>query len=283
MHKAMQVELASRRSPLTAVNHDFVIATSSVVVVVDGQPVSPSLETGCVHDGQWFVCQLGTELIRLATSKVGTALTESLSQAIVNVNALHPACRLSNPGIASAAVAILRERDDTIDYLIVGDTTILIDEPSGLQVVTDKPIVKSVRQQGAQEPHDVLAIDQMASPVGQGRHRDSMVRAPVVATNPDIAEDALTGTLTRKGLGRAAVLSKGVGRLIDSIGLMGWPGLLDLLDREGPEALINRVRVAEESGPNRRPWSPDNMPEDATAVYLSFSRPVRKNSDEMAP
>jgi hypothetical protein len=45
----MQVALASCRSPDAATNEDFVAATASVVVVLDGASVPPGVEAGCVH------------------------------------------------------------------------------------------------------------------------------------------------------------------------------------------------------------------------------------------
>ncbi|MET0479408.1 MAG: hypothetical protein ABW222_15800, partial [Actinomycetota bacterium] len=63
---------------------------------------------------------------------------DSLAQAITTVATFHAdTCDLGHPGSPSATVAILREQPEAIDYLVLGDTTILLEEPTGLRVVTD--------------------------------------------------------------------------------------------------------------------------------------------------
>jgi len=85
----------------------------------------------------------------------------------------------------------------------------------------------------------------------------------------------VTSTIRRRGLGRAAVLSKGATRLADRFGLMDWPGFLDLLDKGGPEALIDRLRDAERSDPDGRRWPRGEVHDDATAVVCHFRDPAR--------
>src|SRR5262245_56498282 len=126
----MQVTLASRRSPDAASNEDFVGATAHVVVVIDGASVPPGLGTGCSHGTAWFARQLGTQLLTLLSTEADRSPADSLAQAISGVAALHAdTCDLDHPGSPSATVAILREHSDAVDYLVLGDTTILLEEP----------------------------------------------------------------------------------------------------------------------------------------------------------
>ena len=53
----MQVALASCRSPDAATNEDFVAATASVVIVLDGASAPTGVETGCVHGTIWFAAE----------------------------------------------------------------------------------------------------------------------------------------------------------------------------------------------------------------------------------
>jgi hypothetical protein len=65
---------------------------------------------------------------------------------------------------------------------------------------------------------------------------------------------------------RAALLSDGATRLVDRFGVMAWPGLFDVLDREGPYSLIMQTREAESSDPEGRRWPRSKRHDDATAV-----------------
>jgi Phosphotransferase enzyme family len=57
---------------------------------------------------------------------------------LTEVAALHAdTCDLSHPGSPSATVAILREQPEAVDCLVLGDTSILIEEPTGIRVITD--------------------------------------------------------------------------------------------------------------------------------------------------
>ena len=136
----MQVTLASRPSPDAVSNEDFIAATTSVVVVVDGASVPPGLSTGCVHGTAWFVRRLGVQLLALLTTEANHSPADSLAQAISQVATLHAdTCDLRHPGSPSATVAILREQSETLDYLVLGDTTSCWRSPpaSGWSLTTD--------------------------------------------------------------------------------------------------------------------------------------------------
>ena len=63
---------------------------------------------------------------------------DALASAIQAVASLHAdTCQLDHPGGPSASVALLREADQTVDYLVLADSTILLDEPAGIQVISD--------------------------------------------------------------------------------------------------------------------------------------------------
>jgi hypothetical protein len=78
----VQVTLASRPSPDAVSNEDFIAATTSVVVVVDGASVPPGLATGCVHGTAWFARRLGVRVLALLTTEADHSPADSLAQAI---------------------------------------------------------------------------------------------------------------------------------------------------------------------------------------------------------
>ena len=274
----MQVALASCRSPDAGTNEDFVAASASVVVVLDGASAPPGVETGCVHGTLWFVRRLGAALLDVLSTQTEQALVDNLAQAIVNVNALHiNVCDLGHPGNPSAAIAIVREQQETIEFLLLGDTTVLLDESAGVRVVTDDWLQKVAGGEQAAQQQATGSATQgsrsaaVAGPTGYGR-QDGFWR---VSSNPDAVDYAVTGTIRRPGLRRAAALSKGATRLADRFGLMDWPSFLDLLDKRGPETLIDRLRDAERSDPDGQRWPRGEAHDDATAVVCHFRDPAR--------
>jgi hypothetical protein len=186
----MQVSLASRRSPDAATNEDFIAATAGAVVVVDGASVPSGLATGCRHGTAWFAHQLGVQLLALLSAAADHSPADGLAQAITEVAALHAdTCDLSHPGSPSATVAILREQPDTVDYLVLGDTTILLEEPAGLRVVTDDRLEQvAAIQHSAMHQHATGSADHARSfaelVTEQRRHRNHPDGFWVASTNP---------------------------------------------------------------------------------------------------
>jgi hypothetical protein len=270
---AMQVSLASRRSPDAANNEDFIAATAGVVVVVDGASVPSGLATGCVHGTAWFARHLGIQLLCLLTTQAEHSPGDSLGQAISEVAALHAdTCDLSHPGSPSATVAILREQPDTVNYLVLGDTTVLLEEPAGIRVVTDDRLENvAAVQHGAMHQHATGSADHDRSfaelVTEQRRHRNHPDGFWVASTDPGAAQHALVDTVARDGLQRAAVLSDGATRLVDRFSLLDWPSFLDVLAEQGPDAIIQQVRAAEGSDPDGQRWPRGKRHDDASAAF----------------
>jgi hypothetical protein len=272
----MQVTLASRRSPDATSNEDFIAATAGCVVVIDGASVPPELGTGCAHGTAWFARRLGTHLLGLLTSQPDHSPADNLTQAITDVAALHAdTCDLDHPGTPSATVAILREQPDTIDYLVLGDTTILLEQPTGIRAITDDRLenVASVQHDAMhQQATGSAAHDRSFAQLvtEQRRHRNHPDGFWVASTDPAAAQHALTDTVPRGGLQRAAVLSDGATRLVDRFGLLDWPSFLDVLAEQGPDAIIQQVRAAEASDPDGRRWPRGKRHDDASAAFCQL-------------
>jgi hypothetical protein len=275
MSDAMQVALATQPAP-GAANEDLVAATDRVAILLDGASVPKGLEMGCRHGTAWYVARLGTQLLVQLTDQPNQLLTDALASAIQAVAGLHAdTCQLEHPGGPSAAVALLREADQTIDYLVLADTTILLDAPTGIQVITDDRLA-----QVAVTEHSAMHREATGSLLHQRRyaelvtelrrHRNQAEGYWVASSTPDAAHHALFGSVPRHAVRRAALLSDGATRLVDRFGTMAWPQLLDLLDREGPYALIMQTRQAESADPQGRRWPRSKRHDDASAVSCRF-------------
>jgi hypothetical protein len=276
MSDAMQVAFATQPAPGGAANEDFIAATDRVLILLDGASVPEGLEIGCRHGTAWYVARLGTQLLAQVTDQPDQLLTAALASAIQAVASLHTdTCQLDHPGGPSAAVALLREADQTIDYLVLADTTILLDAPAGIQVITDDRL-----SQVAVAEHSAMHREATGSPTHQRRyaelvtelrrHRNQVEGYWVASSTPDAAYHALSGSLPRHEVRSAALLSDGATRLVDRFGTMAWPHLLDLLDREGPDALIMQTRRAESADPEGRRWPRSKRHDDVSAVFCRF-------------
>ena len=163
------------------------------------------------------------------------------------------------------------------DYLVLGDTTLLLEESADIRVVTDDRLehVASV-QHGAMHQHATGSADHDRSfaelVTEQRRHRNHPDGFWVASTDPSAAQHALTDTIPHGGLHRAAVLSDGATRLVDRFGLLDWTDFLGILAEQGPDAIIDQVRAAEHSDPDGQRWPRGKRHDDASAAYLVLDR-----------
>ena len=272
----MNVAFATQPAAGRALNEDFIAATTQLVILLDGASVPEGLETGCRHGTAWYVARLGTRLLEELTAQPSQLLTDALATAIHGVAGLHAdTCELDHPGAPSAALALLREADETVDYLVLADTTILLDATSDFLVVSDDRLAQvAVTEHSAMHQEATGTVSHQrryADLVTElRRHRNQAKGYWVASSTPDAAYQALTGSIQRLELRRAALLSDGATRLADRFGVMAWPRVFDLLDREGPSSLIMQTREAESSDPNGRRWPRSKRHDDASAVICRF-------------
>jgi hypothetical protein len=217
-------------------NEDFAAVAPGAAVLLDGCTTVPrDRDTGCRHGVAWYARTLGTALLAGITAVPPVPLDQALSAAIAEVRSRHETtCDLASPATPAATVTAVREEPDGIGYLALSDSTVAAWYGGG---------------------HQPLIISD--------RHRPAAAR-------PEAAAAAVTGTVGRDGLQAVALLSDGATRLTDHYGLLGWPGLLDLLADGGPAALIGRVRAAEDSDPDGQRWPRGKLRDDATALWWAF-------------
>jgi hypothetical protein len=258
-------------------NEDFVAASSSVAVVLDGVTAPPTLGGSCAHGTPWFVAQLGSHLLSSATTQPDKPLPEVVADAITRVAETHgSSCDLEDPGTPASSVAIVREGDQVLDYLVLFDSVIMLAGPSDLEVVSDRR-VDAVAQ------HEDLAT--RAHPIGSHEHQarvHKLITAQrrwrnqpdgywVAAANPAAAYEAVTGSWPRSLVSRAALLSDGVSCLVERYAAGDWRWLLTALQRQGPRHVISRVREAEHTDPAGLRWPRYKRSDDATAAVCLLS------------
>ncbi|GAA4369728.1 protein phosphatase 2C domain-containing protein [Nocardioides caricicola] len=133
----MRIDTATSAGHPGRPNEDFVGCAPGAVVVLDGAGIRGA-EHLC-RGTAWYAETLGTALLaRLAPDSPADTPADTpaaaLADAIEHVAGLHRGtCDLADPSSPQATVAVARFSDEHVDYLVLGDTYVLLGE----QVVTD--------------------------------------------------------------------------------------------------------------------------------------------------
>jgi hypothetical protein len=247
----MLISQATQASPDAKRNEDLVVTGPDFAVVLDGATKAPGVETGCIHDVPWLVTRLGAELARLLLTE-SESLPDTLRRAIEGVMAQHAdTCDLANPDSPASTVAMLRERDDSIDYLVLSDSPIVLRGTDGsIEVIHDN-------RNDFLPGYTVEIVRQVRNAPGGFW---------VASNKPEAAYEALANSVTRDRLDCAGLFTDGASRLAERHGLR-WAGLIELLDQHGPAGVIDRVRHEDQQIAGS---TPGKVHDDATAVLCRF-------------
>lgn len=253
-------------------NEDWVTATPTAVVVLDGVTAPRGIETGCHHGVSWYVSQLGKYLIAYLDND-GT-IADALAAAIRRVSELHDdTCDITAPGTPAAAVAVLRARDAAVEYLVLADASIVLDTTHGIVEVSDHRVESAVPDLVARTREDLIGTPEHQAAVAQMSMKQLERRNTpggywVAATDPAAASHAIAGALPLDTVTQVAVLTDGASRAVDTFHEMDWPECLTFLQEHGPRGLIAYVRSIEDSDPQGRKWPRFKKSDDATVALV---------------
>jgi hypothetical protein len=271
----VHVSMATSAGQAGQPNEDFVGAVPDAAVLLDGAGI-PGTESICSHGVAWYTHRLGGALLGGLSRDDGRDLAVILASAIGEIAANHRAtCDISNPSSPQATVVIVRAHGGRLDYLLLADSFLVLDQIcGGPQVITDEREVTARRACSA--PLDGIA---RGTP-GYERIRDSCIEALQARRNqpggywiakddPHAAAEAVAGSRPLHDVDSLALLSNGASRIVSPYGVTDWPGVLDLLGAGGPAEIIRRVRQAEA----RRPQGPNvSTADDATVAHCRLPR-----------
>jgi hypothetical protein len=277
----MEVRYASEPAPGTANNEDHALHAGPLVAVFDGVSAPEGLPTGCVHTTSWYVNRLAARLTGAATAAPDADLRSQLAEAIRAVRDDHAgSCDLDHPGTPAASVCAVRDRGQTLEYLILSDCTLVLDHAGRVEVRTDPRFTAAVAEIRATM---LTGADDFGSAEHAARVREATelrqrrINRPggywIAAADPDAAAHALTGQLPLRGperIRRAALLTDGAADAVTRYRLLDWPGLLDLLTTGGPQELIGQVRQAEQADAHGHDRPRYKRHDDATAALCLF-------------
>ena len=197
----------------------------------------------------WLVRHLAAGIVQgLALDAV--PLADVLAEAIrLTCKAHEGTCDLSNPDSPSSTAAIVRTRGDALDYLVLGDSDVILRCGRDILPIHDD---RTEHLPGGR-PYSYELVRQCRNAPGGFW---------VASTRPERPRGDLG---KRRGVSDAAMLTDGVTRLRDWYG-WDWRDLLDGLRYQGgPAELIRRVREAERT--TGVPFG--KVHDDATAIFAS--------------
>ena len=263
----MRIVAATQPGNPGSPNEDWVSAAQSLIVVLDGS--TARTETGCTHGVAWYAAKLGSAITSNATEP-SNKLADVLAAAIAHTDAQHPQCDLSHVGTPSAMVAIVRI-GEALDYLVLGDTTIVVDSWDRFNVLTDERVSTTAVAERAEADQFPFGSLQKQAALLRMKHAELAQRNQpggfwIAAADPTVAEHAVSGSIPKQELRRLAVLTDGAARITSVFGLLDWHGVMELLDDSGPVELIQRVRALETADPDGTRWPRNKPSDDATAV-----------------
>ncbi|MBE3008361.1 protein phosphatase 2C domain-containing protein [Microbispora sp. NEAU-D428] len=270
----MRVAFASQPAHPDRPNEDFIGATADAVVLLDGASIPPGVTSTCSHSVRWYSHTLGSTLLAEMTQSAGP-LPELLAQGIKRVTSLHDfTCDLTHGGSPSATVIMLRHTADHLDWLVLGDSTLILDTgtPEPMVICDDRleqvaaPHRVRLDSLPVGTPEHAEARREYVETLGQYRNRDGGFW--VASTDPLAADQALTGTIPTGQVHAAALVTDGATDAVSRYRLITWRQLLNVLTQDGPTGLIGRVREAERSDPHGERWPRSKTHDDATAANV---------------
>lgn len=232
-------------------NEDVAGVLGAAAVLIDGAGMPARFRAGCSHSVTWYARTLTARLL-LALQDEGADLRVGLARAIGEVAALHAGtCDLDRGG-PSATVLAVRVRAGLLEHLVLADSSVLLEHADGtIERISDERVEETVRAH--RDPEVVESLRNAPGGFWVARHE------------VEAAAEALVGAVPLADLRRVHLVSDGVTRAVDLLGLVDDGGLAAAL-RTDPEALLDRIREAELAlDPARRQWK---IHDDATLLVL---------------
>ncbi|MGW7355854.1 hypothetical protein ACWGI0_04030 [Streptomyces sp. NPDC054802] len=262
----MRIELAASPGSPERPNEDWVSVAlpasgqGGTLVALDGV-TPPSGDVGCVHGVPWFTARLGGALVELSGSRRDLALRDVLAESIRRTADSHrQTCDLSHVRTPQATVVLARwgAADEDVEYLVLSDSTLLLESPDG----TVRPVLDDRLDR---VPREALLTHATADAL-----RNAEGGFFTAAADPSVAGRAVAGSVPRGGVRSLTALTDGASRWVDMFAEGDWAACVALLRKEGAQGLIDRVRELEAAAQARTAVVRWKLHDDASAVFAEL-------------
>ncbi|MFC4006142.1 integrase [Nonomuraea purpurea] len=243
----MRVTMTSAAKRTDRANEDFTCAGPTTAVLIDGAGI-PGAESICRHGVAWYANRLGGSLLSLLSLVQDRSLSALLAEAIEQVSNDHrDTCDVANPISPSATVAIVRLSGGLLEYLVLGDSVLVLDRADDAPLVVSDPreVIISRSYQPALEAVTAGSDEYHRLLRDLRANRNQPGGFWLAKDDPRAADEAITGSCPISELNGAVLLSNGASRIVDRFQLADWPEVMAILASSGPAEIIRRVRQAE--------------------------------------
>ncbi|WP_336050165.1 protein phosphatase 2C domain-containing protein [Streptomyces sp. CA2R101] len=280
----MRIELATEPGDPQRPNEDYASVAlpaagqGGALVLLDGV-TPPEEDYGCRHTVPWFTARLGGAMLELSVSHRDMTLAEVLSAAISRTADTHRAtCDLSHARTPQATVIAARWSGDTVEYLVLSDSVLLLERADGsVQPVLDPrldelpPAVRDRRAAVRALPRG--SAERAAAGRKYARAVEALRNAEggffTAAADPAVAARAVCGSVPRSGLRSLTALSDGASRWTEVFHEGSWADCVALVAGQGPQSLIDRVRAAEAADPQGAAFPRGKARDDAAVIFVA--------------
>ncbi|GAA3460864.1 protein phosphatase 2C domain-containing protein [Saccharothrix longispora] len=224
---------------------DRVVVLPNAVVLLDGA-TSP---TPRERDGGWHSRHLAEQLG--GTGGLHGDLADDLAAAITRLRDEHGLV----PGAApSSTVAVARWTDTTVDVLVLADSPVVVFTDDGAHVVADTRL-RDLRGR----------VDRITD----WRNREEGWW--VAEADPAAAHRAVRRTWPRHEVRAVLLATDGVACGVDDYSLFAdWREVAEITSENGPEAVLDAIRVAESGDPDRTKWRRSKVHDDQALAFVRF-------------
>jgi hypothetical protein len=241
------IKTAERATPGKP-TEDRIFTTKNAVIVLDGV-TSTRPPT---RNGAWYAQTLGEELSTLLTENEEADLTDTLAQAITNITTTHNLTPGDSP---ATTVAITRWTNTKIDTLVLADSPIITFGKT-TTVIADTRLA------------NLRPITANQVPLLRNRPHGYWV----AEADPTAAHQAKQRTLPRTEVQKVIMATDGVSCAVDDYKLFkNWQTVLDLITTNGPEAVLDQIRAAEQADSTHTRWPRTKTHDDQALALIDLT------------
>jgi hypothetical protein len=265
-------------------SEDLVDTAGSAAWLLDGAGARGDPKACPQHDASWFVRQLSQALATEFCEPAGRDLRDVLATSIERVSSLHArlCARITTGHGPSATVVIVRRHHHGLDYLVLGDSTLLVQTAGGEVEHHSDTRLSAIASHVRDAMHQALSEGRGYDDPGYSDRIDALLAAEravrnrdggywIAADDPCAALHALTGDYNLADPSavplRIALVTDGITRAVTHLQLYdSWHELIENLIQPGIPATISRIREAELDDPDASRHPRTKSSDDAAAI-----------------
>jgi hypothetical protein len=273
--------------PGSGVNEDIGGATGQAAWVLDGATgVGEGGFTPRATDAQWYVQQFDRYL-RTHIDDHDRTLSTIVRQAIQTVadefSTLVEDREIAPTAKPSAAGAISRWTDDTLETFIIADCSIILVDAEGMvtEITDQRPFFNRIKRESEHAMYRLVTDRGMTFDEARESLRPKLVddlrklrtsdEQWALCLTPTAAEDGHSERFDFDSLHRIMICSDGFSRLIDTFDSFGsWEEAASWITEHGIEQAFKRLRTIEQNDPNCSTYPRTKTHDDATMVAINF-------------